>query len=373
MGNMIVNIGDLLPKVTRVVSILRSKNVMPILSSLLVEPFDGSLFITGSDGDLRLTEKLSITDCTCTGKKFCVEGNDFLKAIKNLQGPTIDVDFDDEKHKMTIKSGKARIQLPFKDGSEYPVMKNEKADCPTLDASSSVLYKVISKSIIAVSDDPLRPMLCGVKLTFDKDMIECAAANRLSLIVCREENLEKSNVGSFVLPSRVAKLLLSILSSYDGIVRIEPTESNVVISTKFTKLFAVVSEGKYPDYNRVIPQKNDVISLLDKQELEYAIKCALSMSADNRRVCLKFSEDNVNISAEDIEVGKGSTTDMKAKNAVPREISIGFNGNVLLELIHNIEEDFVAFELKNERSSALLRAGDESLRANYVSIIMPMA
>ena len=374
------NVDELVPQIAMASSVVSPNNALPILSSLRLETKpDGNggtyLEIMASDGETWLQVKSTITEAE-TGIALCIAQKDFLQALRNLTGKFVTMNINDEKRIASCEYENGHFSLPYDDATEYPMPIQDTEQATSMRIEASRLLTAIEKAGFATANDELRPVMNGVHFDFMQDrMVSVASdgqklAKHMDLTIKSNEN---EPISGFTLHKKPSHVLMNVLNKQTGDVKIMFNERFVSVNNTTFKLCTRLLEGRYPNYDAVIPKDNDKEAIIDKKAFVSALKRVLPMSNEAAElVSLKLEDNKLTINSEDIDFSKS------ASEIVPCEynnekITIGFKGSALLQMLTNISGDKVALLLSEASRAGIIKEKDENaLGYDYISLIMPM-
>ena len=366
----------LLPTLSLSSKVINAKNVMPILNDFRIDVREGNeMLITASDGETWLTMKARATEAPI-GIVLCIDAKSLLQVITNLNGKDIAMDIDDEKHIVNIRYDKGHCTLPYEDATEYPRPRCEFQEMKEI--QSKIIYDAIGRASFAVGNDELRQVMNGVHFDFFKDGMVSVATDAKKLV--KMENLlvvhsEEEQDTQFTLPTKPCNLLLSLLAKNEWDLQFAFDEKNVVFKNDSFCMTARLVEGRYPNYNAVIPKESTKYATIDKEEFLVALKHVLPMgSSQTQLVALRFATiitSGVDIIAQDLDFNKSAQEHVECEYA-GEDITIGFNGAALMQLVQNVNGDKFVLAMDTPQRAGVITEGRESKDYHYTSIIMPM-
>ncbi len=376
MGKLKFNTDEVLPMLSRVVSVVNAKNPIPILGNVVFQTRqDTGLTITTSDSETWLTIK---TPCIEFDEPmmFCVLAQDIFKVLSNLKGKEVEMVLDKETHTVLGTYKKGHFSLPYEDAEEYPRPAMAMDDAIQMEMNSANMLRALDKASFAIANEKLRPILNGVHFDFMQDYMVAVATDGQKLAKHIDNTIktecDDSVVHGFTLPRKPVTLLIGLLSGCDTNVNLLFTDKCVSIGNSDFKLMTRLLEGKYPQYDCVIPTDNTVETVVQKNELIDALKRVLPMgNASSELVKMAFSMGNVTISAEDISYSKAADESIDCDYA-SQELTIGFNGGYLTELLQNIDGDNVKICLKEPSRAGLFKPTEAHESEDYVALLMPI-
>ena len=373
------NSKELASDLSIVASIVNPKNVLPILANVNIKSVTDNntthLMLTASDNESWLSLK---AHCIYADDNvdFCVDAKDFLQQCRTLGDKMISAEI--EGNSMTCKYDNGQFVLPIEDSQSFPqplVDNNGEEITKNIDADK--LYCAIKRTRFATSNDELRPVMNGVHFDFYADGMVSAASDGHKLVRYKDCRVTHNGVDttlhSFTLPQTPCTILSNILSSNSE------TKLNVTFDDRkafFTgdhfKLTTRLLEGRYPNYEAVIPKTNDKFVVIEKDAFVSALNHVLPMSnSTNTQVILNFTSNNVNVLADNVDFNRSANENVSCDyNNV--DFKISFSGAQLLQMVQNIDGEKIKIGMKESSTAALLQEETQNENYEYTSLLMPM-
>jgi DNA polymerase-3 subunit beta len=360
---------DLLEELEMTQGVVERKTTIPILSNLLFESAGNKLSLTATDLELSI--------CTSCEAKIKKEGSGTIPAKKLLELvrllPDEEIKFKFlENHWVQIQSGRR----------SYKMVGMSKENFPAIPEAPHVLAKIparlmsglISRTVFAISAEESRYTLNGGLLLIKPESVTMVATDghRLALAETEQKIAGLNNEVRVLVPKKALLELqrLTAEAGDEGSIDFARDDSYLFFQVGSRRLVSRILTGQFPNYPAVMPRDNNKFVVLDRNELNDAIR-RVSQLADqrSRAVKLSVSTEGVELSAQSPEYGEATETIEKPYKGDP--ITIGFNAQYLLDFLAAIPDGPVRFELKDEQSAGQIRPeGDGPFQYRYV--IMPM-
>jgi DNA polymerase III subunit beta len=355
----------LLKPLQAVSGIVERRQTLPILANVLLEQKNGHLFVTATDLEMQITANSELASkqdqaVTVGARKF----QDLLRALP--EGSALNV--DTAAGKMTVRAGRSRFNLQTLPASDYPRIGLVQEQLQTISLPQRDFRGLLKLAEFAMAQQDIRYYLNGMLLVIDKGSLQAVATDghRLSYAsITVPGNYSRQEV---ILPRKTVLELGKLLEDSDAQVTIDVLANQVRFRFSNIELVSKVVDGKFPDYNRVIPSGHPKQIELQRAELLQALQRAAILSNEKfRGVRLVLGTDQLKIictnseqeeAEEEIEIAyKGDALD------------IGFNITYLLDVLHNLSAERVVVALGDANSSALITMPD---RSDYKYVVMPM-
>lgn len=353
--------------------VINSKNALPILGDFLVETKGDVILITASDSEQWLSLKCPVI--SCDGEtRFCVPSADFLKAVDNLNDVVVTLTLDESTHTITCDYGNGKFSMPYEDANEYPLANIDTTDLKDFIVDGKKILKAIELTGFATANNELRPVMNGIHFDFFADGMVCATSDGHKLARYKDKSITRDDDGTvpnFTMPKKPSNILMSVLSTFEGDVKVSFNDKALCVSNADFRLSARLLDFHYPNYDAVIPKTSPITVTADKDSLLNALKRVLPMANDSSYLVeLDFSSGQVVVSAKDIDFSKSASETVTCD--CEKELKIGFKGSTLIEILRNINDDNVVIELDNPSRAGVFFSAFELTRDEYLSLCMPM-
>ena len=358
-------------KLTALSRVINSKNALPILGDFLFEIDNNILYLTASDSENVMKTQVELTESD-DNFRFAIGNHDMLEAIKGIseQPVTFDVSLDQNLVKISYQNG--LFSLPIDNADEYPVAQPVGDFAKTITLSNAILAENINRSIFATAQDELRPVMNGIYFDLTADHLAVVASDGHKLVRNKVFSIKSDEPSAFILPKKPANLLKNLLGKDGGDVTIRFDERNAEVNYGDGVLQCRLIEGRYPNYNSVIPQNNPNEVRVDRLGLLSALRRVQPFANDSSNLVRFHVEGStLQLDAEDYDFSKTATERMTCDyNGSP--LSIGFKGNAFIEVLSNIECQDVLILLADSSRAGLVLPSEQPENQEIVMLMMPM-
>ena len=377
---LIFLVDTVLPHINQCASVANAKNSISILQNLLIESNSGKdglplILITGSDNETWLQTNACVESFD-ENFSICVNANDFNKALSNLKGKRIEMDIDTQKHIIKCCHDNGHFQLPCFDSEEYPRpidVRNEQ-DIVSKKISSSSLLLALNKVSFATANDELRPVMNGIHFDFKDYGLVIVASDGRVLAKNTDTTIKSDNseIDGFNLPKKPSVILHNILNGDEKEVNLYFNERVVAFSNDDFFITTRLIEGRYPNYDSVIPKDNTLIATFRRNDFISALKRVLPMSnTSSNMVSVLFANQKITISAIDIDFSRSASETINC-DYDDNEIKIGFNGFNLLSVLQTIDDIDVKVLMKEPNRACIFTRACDDEKTQYISLLMPL-
>ena len=355
----------LLRPLQAVAGIVERRHTLPILANVLIEQKDGRLHITATDLEMQITAVAELSgkdgQATTVGARKLQE---LLRALPD--DSTINVDATGSR--MTVRAGRSRFNLQTLAAADYPRISLGQEQLQTLSLPQKDLRALIKLAEFAMAQQDIRYYLNGMLLVMDKGSLEAVATDghRLSWASIKVSgDYARQEV---ILPRKTVLELSKLLGDVDEPVTLDILANQVRFHFGSVELVSKVVDGKFPDYNRVIPTGHSRMFEVARNELLSALQRAAILSNE------KFRGVRLVLGANELKIICTNTEQEEAEEQieVPYEgegLDIGFNITYLLDVLQNLGSERVRLAFGDANSSALITMPG---RDDYKYVVMPM-
>jgi len=236
-----------------------------------------------------------------------------------------------------------------------------------------VLAAAITKTLFATGNDELRPVMSGVFCQLTEEGFTFVATDAHKLVRYRRTDSKATEEQSFILPKKPLVQLKNILSQVDAPVKIEFNQTNASFSFNNTNVICRLIEGKYPNYEAVIPLQNTKNLIVDRQQLLNSLKrVSIFANQSTHQVRFKITGQELILSAEDLDLSNEAEERLSC-NYEGEDIEIGFNSKFVIEMLNNLDTEQIKFEMSApNRAGLILPVNSEQTNEDVLMLVMPV-
>lgn len=357
-----------LQAISRVIS---NKNALPILDCFLFQLEDEKLSVTVSDSETTMVTSLDVNGNTDNGR-FAVPSKTLLDALKEVTEQPLTFEVNTESYDITILYQNGKYSLMGQDGAEFPSFTSLKEDSVRLEIDSQTLLGGINRTLFSVADDMLRPVMNGVYFDITTENITMVASDGHKMVRCRSTAAHGNERAAFILAKKPATLLKNLLPKEHGNVAIEFDDRNAFFTLENFSMVCRLIDGRYPNYNSVIPQNNHRKVIIDRQHLISALKrVSVFSSQASSLIKLHVQENKMIVSGQDIDFST-SAEETQVCQYVGDPMSIGFKATFLIDILSNISSGDVIIELADPSRAGVIIPMEQSENEDLLMLLMPM-
>lgn len=362
-------INDALTMLSKVIA---SKNVLPILDDFIFRLEGDTLHMTAADTENMMTTTVCITEGNGEGS-FAINAKNMMDVLKNMAEIPLTFDFDETANKVKVTYQNGVFSLPTDSPEEFPQPYPIKTAL-TVSIREDILQENIARTVFATAQDELRPVMNGIFFDLTDECLAVVASDGHQLVRNKIFSVQatEDNKGSFILPKKPAHILKNTLRKVDAVVSIAADDSRVEFITDSFTLNCRLIEGRYPNYNSVIPKNNPNTLTVDRTSLMAALK-RVSPFANGQSQLMRFNiqQFNLRIEAEDYDFSKTAEESVVAEYN-GNDIKIGFKSGTLLGILDNIKSTEVQMQLADPSRAGLIVPSEQPEQQEILMLIMPM-
>ena len=351
--------------------VINSKNSLPILADFLFDIHDGVLYLTASDSENVMKTQIEPTESDGNGR-FAIGNHDLLEAVKGFseQPITFEVDLQTNLAKISYQNG--MFSLPTENADEFPQPQGISFNANEITISNSLLSENINRTLFATAQDELRPVMNGIYFDLTPDCLAIVASDGHKLVRNKVLSIKSEQPAAFILPKKPASLLKNLLGKDGGDVSIKFDERNAVINYGDGELICRLIEGRYPNYNSVIPQNNPNQLTIDRQGLLAALRRVQPFANDSSNL-IRFHVEGgtLQLDAEDYDFSKTATERISC-NYNGQPMSIGFKGSSFIEILSNFDCQEILIQLADPSRAGLVLPSEQPENQDILMLMMPM-
>lgn len=364
----IVSSSQLLKQLQVLSGVISSSNTLPILDNFLFELTENELKISASD--LETTMSTTIEVQSEDEGSIAVPSRLLLDTLKTL--PNQPLTFKIEENEVEMTSEQGSYGMPFYDGSEFPKALELENPSTTL-VPANVLASAISKTIFAAGNDELRPVMSGVFFQFGTENLTFVATDAHKLVKYTRTDVKAGSEAEFIMPKKPLNILKGILATSDAEVTISYNDANAKFDFDNVSLICRLIDGKYPNYNAVIPKENpNVLTIARNSFLSSTKRVSIFSSKTTHQIRLKMAGTELNISAEDIDFSNKANERLSC-DYNGDDLEIGFNSRFLTEMLNNLASENVQLEMSLPNRAGILTPVDGTEEGELITmLVMPV-
>ncbi len=350
--------------------IIEKKTTLPILSNVLIEAKNSLLKITATDLDIIYSEEIPLKEIKNEGSTT-TSATVLYDILRKLETNTKVELFLQEENKLRLVSGNSKFNLLCIASDNFP-LSDEDIGKNFFEISSDKMLKLLNKTKISISNDETRHYLNGIYLHKTKidnrSFLSGVATDSHRLSFSSLEIDQNIDFESIILPKKTIFQLISLFEQNTGVIKISNNKSKIKFKMDNSVLISKVIDGRFPDYNKVVPTGNDKVLQIKLDEFKNSIERVTTVSSDRKEgLKMNISNDMMKLSVSNPNSGEGIENIKVKFNSGDMDIS--FNSRYLIDIASQIENDSIIINLKDSGSPVLIRDLSDK---NSFYVVMPM-
>ena len=354
---------EILEGISTVQKAITGKSTMPILEGIYIKTNEISLTLIGSDMDVSI--QTTVNANIIEQGSIVIDAKIFGEIIRKLPNATIKIETL-ENQIIRITCEKSVFDVVYMNTNEFPELPEINEDLK-ISVKQNILKNMIKGTSFAIAQDETRPILQGILFEVKNKNLNLVALDGYRLAI-KSEFLDTDIDIEVVIPGKTLNEVSKILEDVDDIVNITFTNNHILFNLEKTKIISRLLEGKFINYNSLLPQEHKLLVNVNRQELQNAIERASLMAKDGNTNLIKLDiqQDNLVITSNS-QLGK-VREEMSIK-LQGDEVQIAFNSRYLLDVLKNIEDDEVVMKMTSGISPCVI---EEKNSDNAKYLVLPV-
>ncbi len=349
--------------------VINSKNTIPILDHFLFELQGTKLTLTASDPDNTLSTSFEVVESS-QDIRFAISSKILIDSLKEISEQPLRFEVNSDTLEMTIYYLNGKYSMVGSSADEYPSAPVLGNDIVKVALPTQVLASGISCSLFAASDD--RPVMCGVNFDFTPECVTMVATDAYKLVRFRDYSVEGTEKSSFILPKKPAILLKSLLGKDEQeTVAVEFDGRFATFTMAEYELVCRLLDGRYPNYNAVIPQNNPHKLTVDRTALIGTLRRVAIFSSQVSLIKLHIEDGKIVISAQNPDFSTSAEESITCSySGTP--MNIGFRASFLIDILNNTPGQDVIVELADPSRAGVIVPAEQVEKQELLMLLLPV-
>lgn len=348
-----------------------SKNALPILDCILFELSNGELKMTASDSETTMVTHLEVTDVDGEGK-FAIGAKQLISSIKEISEQPITFTVDPNSCAIEINYQNGKYNLIGQNGYEFPIPTRMSEGTRSLSIDSQMMMDGINRCLFAAADDELRPQMNGVYFDMTPESLTFVASDGHKLVRNRVLSIHADEPSAFILPKKPALLLKTVLPKAEGEAVVRYDDRNAEIELTDYIISCRLIEGRYPNYNSVIPTDNPFRVTADRMAFISALRrVSVFASQSSSLIKIHVEHGTLTVSAQDLDFSTSAEEHIMC-DYEGTAMSIGFNGPFLIDVLNSITCNEIVLELADPSRAGVITPAEQEDDEDLIMLLMPM-
>lgn len=354
---------EILEGISTVQKAITGKSTMPILEGIYIKTNENSLTLIGSDMDVSI--QTTVNANIIEQGSIVIDAKIFGEIIRKLPNSSIKIETL-ENQIIRITCEKSVFDVVYMNTNEFPELPEINEDLK-VSVKQNILKNMIKGTSFAIAQDETRPILQGILFEVKNKNLNLVALDGYRLAI-KSEFLDTDINIDVVIPGKTLNEVSKILEDVDNIVDITFTNNHILFNLEKTKIISRLLEGKFINYNSLLPQEHKLLVDVNRQELQNAIERASLMAKDGNTNLIKLDiqQDNLIITSNS-QLGKvREEITIKLQG---EEVQIAFNSRYLLDVLKNVEDDEVVMKMTSGISPCVI---EQKSSENAKYLVLPV-
>ena len=365
----IVSSASLLKELQKLGGIINSTNTLPILDNFLFEVNKNNLIITASDLETTFSSIINVD--SELDSMVALPARLLLDTLKTFPEQPLTF-LKTEKNTVEISANNGKYAIAYAGGEEFPKAPQVN-DSKTIQIKSNTLHTAINSTLFASGNDDLRPVMSGVFFQFSSEALTFVATDAHKLVKYSRTDIKAEETAEFIMPKKPLQLLKVILHGSENDVSIEYNDTNAQFRFGDSTLTCRLIDGKYPNYEAVIPKENPNQMQINRVNFLNSVKrVSIFSNKTTYQIRLKIAGTALQISAEDFDYSNSAEERIDCEYQ-GEDIKIGFNSRFLIEMLNGLDCNNVKLSMSLPNRAGLLTPLDNIEEGESITmLVMPV-
>lgn len=356
----------LLRKLQLVSNIVERRNTLPVLANILMTKKGGNVTLLSSDIEMQIQTTAEVggegedVATTVAARKF----HDILRSLPDDSQVSVKLD----SRKMTVQAGRSRFALQTLPAEDFPLVQEPSEWVSRISLAQKTLKQLLTLVNFSMAQQDLRYYLNGVLLVIEADCVRAVATDGHRLAYADAQGQGSESKHEVIIPRKTVLELARLLGEVDDPVTIDLASNQARFSFGDVVLITKLVEGKFPDFQRVIPKNHQHHIVMDRETLQRSLQRASILTSDKfRGIRWVLNPGSLVIVASNSDQEE-ARDEIEVEYSGP-EIDVGFNVNYLLDVLNNLKTENIQITLQDGNSSALITNPGKD---DFKYVVMPM-
>ena len=365
----IVSSASLLKELQKLGGIINNTNTLPILDNFLFEVNKNNLIITASDLETTFSSIINVE--SELDSMVALPARLLLDTLKTFPEQPLTF-LKTEKNTVEISANNGKYAVAYVGGEEFPKAP-QVIDSKTIQIKSNTLHTAINSTLFASGNDDLRPVMSGVFFQFSSEALTFVATDAHKLVKYSRTDIKAEETAEFIMPKKPLQLLKVILQGSEEDVSIEYNDTNAQFRFGDSSLTCRLIDGKYPNYEAVIPKENPNQMQINRVNFLNSVKrVSIFSNKTTYQIRLNIAGTALQISAEDFDYSNSAEERIDCEYQ-GEDIKIGFNSRFLIEMLNGLDCNNVKLSMSLPNRAGLLTPLDNTEEGESVTmLVMPV-
>lgn len=370
---IIVSAAELMRNLGVIAGVAPAKSVLPIIQNIHFQIIEGRLYLTATDLENSMQTSLDVEVADGEGQfNVAIPAKIIQDTLKALPEQPVSLEQPKDTFEVRMVTDNGSYKINGVNGEDFPQIALRE-DTTQIPIPRHVMVKAINKVLFAASPDDLKPAMTGMFFDFTEEHTTFVATDAHRLVRYRRLDLNAPHAVNFVLPQKALKLVNAASgASAEDTVQLEFNERNAFFSFGETLIVCRLIDAQFPNYETVIPKGSPNKVIINKKDLIATIKRLDIYSNKTTHLGrFKFIGNNLEVKSEDIDFHNEAQEKLSCLYD-GEEIEIGFNVDLMRDVIHNVETEDVVLEMDTPGRAAVVLPTEDEANEEVLMLLMPV-
>lgn len=365
----VVNSNTLLKELQKLNGVISSNNTLPILDNFLFKINNGEMSIIASDLETTMISVIDV-DSDINGS-ISIPARILIDTLKTFANQPLTFRVDMTTFAVEMSSEQGNYKLAGQNSEEFPKTP-EIGSSDSVEINGSIIVNAINKTLFASGNDELRPVMSGMFCEISDVGATFVATDAHKLVKHVRTDIQSSKTASFIIPKKPLTVLKNNIDD-ESLVKIEFNDTNALFSFENLVVVCRLIDGKYPNYDAVIPKDNPNKLTIDTNSLLSSIKrVSIYANKTTHQIRLRIAGSEIQITSEDLDFANQAEERLSCQY-IGDDIEIGFNSKFVIEMLNNIGSNKISIEMSApNRAGIILPLDGMEEGENTLMLVMPV-
>ena len=370
-----INSGDFNAKLNLLSKVQNAKQSIQILDCVKIDLNADTITMTACDGENTVITSMPVTEAEDVNQSICVRLSLLSNALREVPNQPITFTANDQTLEVTISYLSGKFNFVGQDASQFPDIRKELTNANQFTMPANTLLSGLQTTKESMADDELRPIMNGTYCDFQANgdvVFVSSDGHRLTRNTYRNICPGMQQPFGFVLSRKASWLLSAALAKLNDDIEVQTTDTHATFRFADTFIYVRLREGHYPNYNSVIPKENPFTITVDRDALISTLRRILVFANENTAlVSLKIENNKIHVSAQDFDFSRSSEEYIECEGN-GADLSIGFKGTFLLNLLRLLPAGNIQLHLANDKQAGVITPAEQGEEEDLLLLLMPM-
>lgn len=353
----------------------KSSNVVPVLDNILFELEGGLLSLSAADLSNRLTTQIEVQNAG-EGGSFLVPHRTLLEFLKDLPAQPVSLEVNpDANYTAKLEYSNGHFEFTAADASSFPENISLDEATATVELEANSVLSGINSTKFAASTDERRPIMTGVLMDFKEDCLVYVASDGRYLVRHTNHNVKGSPVAQLCIPASICSLLTgSLLPKENGKIKLTYDSRHLHVELSNFTLTARLLDGKFPNYNSVIPPTSPFEVTVSRDALLFGSKRVSACANKASKLILLHIKDNqITLQSKDLDLSIAGEEKLSCSvNTEEHNIRIGFDSELLGKILGSLSSSEVSLSLADQTRAAVICPIEQGEGVETLCLLIPL-